>query len=101
MLCRFFNDDSNEIDLDSSEVDLDNIRENSDPEYGDFVEQKMTWTPSIEILCDDYGLDEMVCEKNKRKYRFFSFSLLCMADQGDYYITENEAEWAEVGVLKE
>ena len=96
-LSRFIDDDRTEIspsDLSSRQ------REGEDSLLGEFLEETITFQPSVDDFCDKYDLDITMCEKpknrNKRKYREFEFNLICMVEQGQYYVQENENEQADV-----
>ncbi len=46
----------------------------------------MTWRPTIEDLCENYELDQRICEDDgdhydDDDYKTFSFDLICMVEQ--------------------
>ncbi len=75
-------DDSHEItDYQSSEYD------GYDRETGlSTIEHTMTWQPTVEELCEEYDLDQRICEDDgdhydDDEYKTFSFDLICKVEQ--------------------
>jgi len=89
----YFEDDRNEIDARDM---TKRTRKGKDSILGDYVEESITWVPTIDDMCRKYKLRQPVCDNNTKKNRRFNFNLLCKADQGDYYKTENLAQDASV-----
>ena len=60
--------------------------------------------PPQEELCEDYDLDESVCDDAKDNYDnnkmykdlSFNFNLICKVDQDGLYEAENDDQMAEV-----
>ena len=52
------------------------------------------WEPSIDDMCDEYELDNNVCDfdrgSKERERARFTFNLICKADQGNMYQDEND-----------
>ena len=52
------------------------------------------WEPSIDDMCDEYELDNSVCDfdrgSKERERARFTFNLICKADQGNMYQDEND-----------
>ena len=53
-----------------------------------------SWEPSIDDMCDEYELDNRVCDfdrgSKERERAIFTFNLICKADQGNLYQDEND-----------
>lgn len=66
------------------------IRRGSDPIFGAYVEETMTFTPTYDKICQDYGLSS-VCKTD-----VFTFKLICKVDQGSYYQSQNADSPSEI-----
>ena len=95
MILRYIedgSDDRNEI------TNPDSVRnmESSD-DLGDYIQQRMTWSPTRDDLCD-FDEIENICDDYD-----FSFNLVCKVVQSSgsktYYERENDQENAEQTVL--
>ena len=97
---RFLDDEDHEIR--SSAYDSDEY-DSYDRETGmATIEHTMTWRPTIEELCEDYELDQRICEDDgdhydDDEYKTFSFDLICMVDQegltdGNSWSSQQKAE---------
>lgn len=65
-----------------------------------YYRQTMTWEPTIDDLCDNYDLDQEVCNQNKKKYRNFEMNLICKVEQeGGYFESENDNQEAVVSFI--
>ena len=62
------------------------------------MEQTITWSPTLQDLCEKYELEESVCDENTAANRNFEFSLICKVEQEGYFETENDRQTAEVVV---
>jgi len=50
------------------------------------VSQRIAWQPTVEDLCEQYDLDEDICEDDgdhyeDDDYKQFKFDIICVADQ--------------------
>ena len=68
--------------------------------------RRFRWEPTIDDMCDEYDLDNRVCEfdsgSKERERAAFTFNLICKADQGNLYRDENddgEVMVSELGCL--
>lgn len=77
----YVNDDRRQIN--KNDYTANPIRVGQDPVYGNYVEESITFSPSYEKLCGEYGLGN-VCRPD-----VFTFNLICKSDQGSYYMTES------------
>jgi len=89
---HWYVDDSNNREIDENDL---NPRDNEWDDNGvPMIEQTIRWEPSIDDMCDEYELDNSVCDfdrgsKERRRARF-TFNLICKADQGNMYQDEND-----------
>ena len=69
----------------------------SSDDLGDYIQQRMTWSPTRDDLCD-FDEIENICDDYD-----FSFNLVCKVVQSSgsktYYERENDQENAEQSVL--
>jgi len=77
----FVTDDRRPIN--KNDYTADPIRVSVDSIYGPYIEETITFSPSYEKLCGEYGLGS-VCRPD-----VFTFNLICKTDQGIYYTTES------------
>ena len=76
---RYVDDEDHEIRTsayDSDERDSNDL----------VVEHTMRWRPTVEELCEDYELDQRICDDDgdhydDDDYKTFSFDLICMVEQ--------------------
>lgn len=89
---HWYVDDSNNREIDEDELN------SKDSEWDDngvpMMEQSISWEPSIDDMCDEYELDNRVCDfdrgSKERERAIFTFNLICKADQGNLYKDEND-----------
>ncbi len=90
------NDDRNEID----ESDLNPTTQETERWGVPVVEHRIRWEPNINQMCDDYDLDERVCDHDRdsseRTEAKFTFSLICKVEQENMYQQENANQEAVV-----
>lgn len=77
----YVNDDRHQIN--KKDYTPNPIRTGTDSLYGAYVEETISFMPSHENLCREYGL-ESVCRTD-----VFTFNLICKTDQGSFYQKEN------------
>lgn len=72
-----------------NDISANPVRTGEDPVLGKYHEETISFTPSKERLCNDYGLNSFCLQDT------YTFKLLCRVDQGIYYQSENSRAFSE------